>query len=188
MAAARQNFRLAVRGYRDLVGEEPERRQPGLATVVTYGASVTQILRALNGKVEGFDDWWAPHSAVLSGDDGFKRLRDMRNEVLKEGRIDTGRFFHVKSFGSSDIPPNPPPGARGFFLGDEHGRSGWEIMGPDGEMTREFVTMSEDIAVHKLLVRHKSGRTEEAGELAQRYIHALNAVLRSAERKWPSPI
>lgn len=42
---------------------------------------------------------------------------------------------------------NPPPGARGFFLADEVGGSGWEIEMPDGRVEKFYVGLPESLKI-----------------------------------------
>jgi hypothetical protein len=76
--------------YRD-----PARRPAALSNIVVYGASVSQVLKALDGKVPDFAEWWAPFSSRLANDASFRRLRDMRNEVLKEGALRTSSSTYL---------------------------------------------------------------------------------------------
>jgi len=77
----------------------------------------------------------------------------LRSKILKQGRLTTGSSLHIKNFSSRDMHRfGPPPmGARGFFMRDQAGGSGWEVQLPDGTIEKHYVDLPGDIgstAIH----------------------------------------
>jgi hypothetical protein len=117
---ATETLRTAQRGLEDLRAADPSRRMPGLRNAIVFGRAVTNVLENLRGRVANFDDWYKPETQQLSRDPGFRRLYEMRSEILKEGALGIGPAITIDYLNTADLQDllrNPPPGARGFFIG-----------------------------------------------------------------------
>jgi hypothetical protein len=87
---------------------------------------------------------------------------------------------------------NPPPGARGFFLADEVGGSGWEIEMPDGRVEKFYVGLPESLKITTWFEFPDAPR-EHLGEpitdrsvsnLAHLYIRYLTRLVADAETEF----
>ena len=100
------------------------------------GRAVTNVLQNLRSVVgtQVFDEWYGPLQEEMRNDELLRYFYQLRSEILKEGTLQTFNSMHM-SFNSRDLQPilqNPPPGAKGFFIGDQLNGGGWEVELPDG--------------------------------------------------------
>jgi hypothetical protein len=133
------------RGYQDLTGADPTRRQVGLRNMVVFGRSVTQVAqtwRAIDR--DRFDAWYAPYETEMAKDPLTVYFNTLRSIILKEGAPQVGTSFSVMYLDTADLPP-APPGAGAFFMGDPMGGSGWEIEQPDGTTEKFYVDLPPEI-------------------------------------------
>ena len=138
-------------GLADLIGDEPTRRMPGLRNLVVFGHATTQAIQNLRSVEPAFDEWYGPVQAELRADPLMKFFWDLRSQILKEGSAGPiGNAVHIKHLNTKDLQPilsNPPPGARGFFIGDAVGGSGWEIRLPDGSTTKYYIALPPEVSM-----------------------------------------
>lgn len=123
-----------------------------LRNFITTGRSVTFIIQNLKNKVgkDKFNDWYIPWQEKMSGDDVLKTFITIRNEIEKQGKLDTALNIIIEHLNSKDLQPlmeNPPPFAKGFFIGDQLGGSGWEINYGNGVTEILYVELPEKIKV-----------------------------------------
>jgi hypothetical protein len=180
---ARECLRDAGLGLKDLLGQDPQRRLSGLRNAVVFGRAVTNVLENLRGKVDDFDAWYKPHSSRLGEDQSFRRIYKMRSEILKEGATNVGRSIHINSFDTDDMQRfgQPPPGASGFFMGDERGGSGWLIPLPDGTEEKYYVALPPDIGTTSFVMDIGDRTGVPVGGVLARYLNTLKTLIDEAE-------
>jgi hypothetical protein len=146
---ARQQLRTAYIGLEMMDSPDRGRSIAGLRNVAVFGRSVTFILQNLRKAEPTFDDWYQPRVDVMKNDELCRFFVDLRNTIEKVGDVSirAGRF-HIRSFDfaldMSRLPP-APPNAKGMFMGDQAGRSGWEVQMPDGSTEHFYFDLPEDI-------------------------------------------
>jgi len=196
LVGARQTLDTAKFGLEDFLrGDSPERRDAGLANAITWGRTVSQSLQNLKTFVnrDEFARWYAPWQAKLQTDEGFQYIYDLRNQVLKEGFLIGLRSAEMTiSMNTKDLKPildHPPPGANGFFVGDLHGGSGWEIKSADGSKSRYYVQLPDTVKLtfetkfsEPTAGTHKPAPSEPIDRLLSRYISLLNEMVQSAQK------
>ncbi|OAQ20169.1 hypothetical protein TDIS_1671 [Thermosulfurimonas dismutans] len=78
----------------------------------------------------------------------MKYFYKLRSKILKEGLLETSTRIYIRQL---QIPEDltrfgpPPPNAKGFFIGDKLGGSGWEVQLPDGSIEKYYVELPQDI-------------------------------------------
>ncbi len=153
-AAVQDTLETARLGLEDACGKDSRRQLAGLRNVAVFGRAVTnslQTLRSTSIGPEVFDAWYGPRQQTMAGDEVLRFFYKLRSEILKEGTVGhLSTHVHIVSLTSEDmrrLMANPPPRARSFFIGDQLGRSGWEVETIDGEMEQYFVELPGDIGV-----------------------------------------
>lgn len=147
-----QTLQILELGLADFVGDDPTRRMAGLANVCAIGPATTQAIQKLRSVVDrdAFNAWYAPIQEEMKADPLMRFMWDLRINVLKRGgpgRIEKVGHINYGPKNEEALKPilaDPPPGARGFFTGDELGGDGWEIEQPDGTITKYYVNLPED--------------------------------------------
>ena len=73
----------------------------------------------------------------------FRYLYDLRTQLLKEGVLGgISASAHIEHFDTRQLAELPrPPGASGFFIGDQLGGSGWIVKLEDGSEERFYVEL-----------------------------------------------
>jgi hypothetical protein len=196
----KETLATARLGLDDLLGADPRRRMSGLRNVAVFGRAVTGVLQNLRssvGKAE-FDEWYLPRQKAMRADELLKYFWNLRNEILKEGRLVTGSSMYLEHLDASELAPvmaNPPKGATNFFLGDPLGGSGWEVELPDGTTEKYYVTLPESLRLQIDLkfadppASHKGEQLQDTSieALAQHYIAYLEALVIEAQERFGSP-
>lgn len=194
LRAARETLATAEQGLRDLEGRDPTRRRPGLHNVVVFGRAVTNVLQHLRSTEPGFDGWYAPYVEEMKRDPLLKYLYELRSSVLKEAPARVGVGTHIHHFNFPDdlrrVGP-PPPNAKGFFMGDQLGGSGWEVALPDGGTAKYYVDLPSDIATTTLLLPDaptvhlgKPLSKDDAATMGRLYVEYLDRLLAAAEYRF----
>lgn len=184
---ARETLKTAQRGYADFVGNDPERRLSGLRNAIVFGRAVTNVIENLRGKVPDFDGWYKPQSAKLAENLQFRRLYQLRSEILKQGIIAANHSFTVNYLNTDDLAPimsNPPAGARDFFMGDSAGGSGWDVELPDGEIVQYYVNLPGSIEVSHAHTIRVAGEDLPAGPLIDSYLQQMSSLIAEARMKF----
>lgn len=77
----------------------------------------------------------------------MKYFVTLRNEILKQGKlpVSTSALININPGDMAKLG-TPPPGAKGFFIGDQAGGSGWEIELPDGTTEKYYVEIPQSMA------------------------------------------
>lgn len=196
LTSAREALKWAELGGADLVGRDPTRRIAGLANVVVWGRSVTNRLQNLRtSEGQAFDDWYQPHVEVMRQDPLLKHMYDLRSEILKEGGPKVSQEIYVQHFSTEDLEPlmaNKPPGARGFFVWDALGGSGWEVQLSDGSTGKYYVELPGSVKAIRRFT-FPDPPTEHLGQevtgtsvenIASLYLSYLDGLLKEAELRF----
>lgn len=133
-------------------GDRPVRRIAGLRNCVVFGRAVTNVLQNLRSfDRERFDKWYQPFREAMEKNSTFKYLYELRTQVLKQGTVGkTTSSTYIEHLGPAELAKltkNPPPNAKGFFMGDALGGSGWVVELPDGAEETYYVDIPGDIRV-----------------------------------------
>ena len=146
---AEEIFQTARFGYADLTSSNRARRFSGLRNLIVFGRSVTFVIQNLKRPAgeERFNTWYEPIQEEMKTDVVMKYFVTLRNQILKEGKLPISTSVSA-SFSTNDIAKlgSPPPGAKGFFLGDRTGGSGWIIELPDGTKEQYYIEIPEAMA------------------------------------------
>ena len=146
---AEETLQTARFGYEDLTSGNRYRRYSGIRNLAVFGRSVTFVIQNLKTPVgsDRFDAWYEPIREKMQADVLMKYFVTLRNEILKQGKLPVSTSASL-NFSSSDMKKlgTPPPGAIGFFIGDQTGGSGWEIELPDGKKEKYYVELPESMA------------------------------------------
>ena len=183
LSNAAETLSVARLGLADFLGPDPSRRLAGFKNAVVFGRAVTNVLEHLRGKVPAFDDWYKPRSAALGQDEGFAKLYKLRSQILKEGSgapSVSSAIEHLNPGEFALLMKSPPPGARGFFIGDATGGSGWEVELGSGEVERYYVAVPPSVGFS---FSHKLGN-EDAGALLTRYLDAMRELIAEARKRF----
>jgi hypothetical protein len=188
----------AQRGLSDLVGADPEQRPMGIYNVAVFGRSVTLVLQNLRTlDRQGFNAWYAPFEAEMAKDPLLAFFKKLRNEILKEGPPTVGTSMYIEHLDGRNmarLTANPPPGARGFFIGDQLGGSGWEVEMPDGSLAKYYVKLPSDIRI-QMSLHLPDPPAEHVGKpvpdtsietLSRLYVAYLSDLVEQAERHFGS--
>lgn len=130
---------------KDLKNELPERRLASIRNIITFGRSVTFAIQKLKSHVDGFDDWYKPKQQEMISNPLFKYFKDIRDEIIHEGKLNTNVSVSVPFFSPLFLQYMPkPPNHKGFFIGDQNGGSGWIVENADGEEEKYYITLNKD--------------------------------------------
>ncbi len=146
---AEEILQTARFGYDDLISGNRQRRFSAIRNLVVFGRSVTFVIQNLKTPVgeEKFNNWYSPLQEEMKSDVLMKYFVTLRNEILKQGKLPISTSVTANIL-TGDIAKfgTPPPGAKGFFIGDQTGGSGWEIELPDGTTEKYYVEIPQSIA------------------------------------------
>lgn len=192
---------MAQRGVAALRDAQPDDQMAGVYNVAVFGRSVTLVLQTMRSvDREAFDAWYAPWADEMKADPVMGYFVALRNEILKEGPPGAlGGSVYVESLTGAEmaaLTANPPPNARGFFVGDDRGGSGWHVELPDGTTTKYYVKLPESMAV-TASVQFPDPPSEHAGKplathqqsiaaLCRLYIADLERLVAAAEERFGS--
>ena len=153
-----RNMHFSLKNYKEA---NDQNKILHLKNFITSGRSVTFVIQNLKSHVgkERFDEWYNPWVSKMSGDKILKTFITLRNEIEKQGKLDTSLSTHIEHLNTNDLQnllENPPPYAKDFFIGDQIGGSGWEVDYGNGIKEKIYVElpqkvkMSIDFEVNKL--------------------------------------
>lgn len=197
---ARATLDAAMVGLDDFIhGATPARRVAGLRNAVVWGRAVTNVLQNVRTfERQRFDSWYEPRQAALRDNADFKYLYELRSQLLKEGVLGgISSSMHIEHFNTNQLAElQPPPGARGFFIGDRLGGSGWEVALGDGAIETYYVdlptTWKIKTAAHFADVTTELGLappTKQIDRLLAEYLQHLSTLVSDAEAEFkPRPV
>ena len=173
----------------DDMRHETRRFRSGFRNAVVFGRSVTFSLQNLRGKVPDFEIWYSNIELRMRNDDLMVFFKDIRNEIIKQASVPIEMSVELKSFNNSFISEIPRPiNARSFFIGDQMGGSGWEIILPDGKVEKYYVDLPPDnVIINKFLKNAPSlegGRRADAVELVAEYLRRLEDIVKEARERF----
>ena len=193
---AEETLATAKAGLEDVVGTRPERRLSGLRNLIVFGRAVTNVLQNLRTTESTFDEWYEPYVTEMRNDPLLKYLYECRSEILKEGKVRTGVKMHIESFSfpldMAKFGP-APRNAKGFFMGDANGGTGWEVALGDGSIVKYYVAFPDDIGEIEVLLggaptEHVGGslRDTRIETVCSAYYTYLAGVVASARARFGS--
>jgi|FLOH01.1.fsa_nt_gi hypothetical protein len=168
-----ETLQTAQLGLADMKDASRHRRNPGLRNVIVFGRSVTFVLQNLRGKDARFEEWYLAKQTAMKADPIFLYFLEARNNLEKQGRLNVSTSLKLNSFSSADMArfEPRPPGATGFFIGDNLGGSGWEIELPNGAKEKYYMEIPSDIG--QVSQVFSDTRTEKSEVLADRSVDDL---------------
>jgi len=176
-----------------LEGDDPRARIAGLRNIVVFGRAVTNVLQNLRSTESGFDAWYQPHVDAMKVDPLLKYFYDLRSQILKQGSVATSSSVTFSGDPMEILKRfKAPPRAKGFFIGDRIGGSGWEVETADGTTERYYVTIPGDIPGVKLDINiHLVGLPKEfervaAPEVSGAFLDRLAAIVADARKTFAS--
>ncbi|MCC4516980.1 hypothetical protein [Limosilactobacillus reuteri] len=137
------------------------KRDAGIRDAVVFGRAVTNSLQKLRGTELGkdeFDDWYKPWQTKLKEDKGFKFLYKLRSQILKEGILKTSSGIKINHLNIGDaykLMKKAPFNVKSMFIGDAYGRSGFEVVLPDGSIENYYIKLPDYIDVETSLEINK---------------------------------
>lgn len=137
----------ARQGLADVLNQDRSRRDSGVHNAIVFGRTVSFVIQNLSSIADGFKEWYEPEQDAMRADPVMRFMVEARNEILKRGEINVERSILISRLSFKDLPfDQRPPGAVGFFVGDELGRSGWEIRLPDGSIEKFYVQIPAEVS------------------------------------------
>jgi len=168
----------------------------GLQNVAVFGRAVTNVLQNLRSVQPDFDDWYTPVQKELENTPLMKFFYNLRTEILKKGEVGVSNRVHIKSF---TFPVDmakfgkPPTNARGFFIGDSVGGTGWEVEVSPGVVETYYVELPTEIGAAGLYFRNAPGvdgsKDPQQGDVVRlcgQYVAAIAEILRRADERFGS--
>ena len=190
-------LKMAKQGLEDLIKGPPKRKLSGLMNLTVYGRAVTNVLqnlRSINSMKPDFDAWYKKYREEMKNDPLMRYFYKLRSKILKEGLLETSTHAYIRQL---RIPEDltrfgpPPPNAKGFFIGDNLGGSGWKIQLPDGSIKPYYVELPADIGFVSLHFpnppKYHLGqeiRDISIPNLAKMYIDYLQQLVKAAKERF----
>lgn len=165
----------------------PGRARSGLRNAVVFGRNVTWALQNLRSIVPDFDAWYSAKQAEMKADPLMCYFHDLRTTIEKKASTPASAAIYIKSFSISDIEKYKPapPGAIGFFVGDQSGGSGWEVKKPDGSIERYYVDFPEvDVTLYLPEAPKEVSAGKTADKLVEEYLAKVRALVGEARTRF----
>jgi hypothetical protein len=189
LARANDTLFTAQLGFEHVKGQDPRARLAGLRNVVVFGRSVTNVLQNLRSIEPKFEEWYQPYVKEMQSDELMRFFYKLRSEILKEGAVE----IHSSMTLNGDLMAvfrhfRAPPRAKGFFVGDRIGGSGWEVEVGDSETEKYYVQLPNEIPGLRVDMNiHFSQAPENfkgvpAAELCERYLMYLARMVADAKK------
>lgn len=153
-------MKMGIDLYKDSQNDRSQ-KDAGLRNAVVFGRAVTNSLQKLRGTELGksdFDNWYRPWQTKLKEDEGFRFLYKLRSQILKEGILETSSKVHINHLDTSDLydlMKKTPLNVKSMFIGDANGRSGFEVVLPDGSIENYYIKLPNYIDVETSLEINK---------------------------------
>lgn len=178
-------------GAQHVNGSDPKARLAGLRNVAVFGRAVTNVLQTLRSVVTDFDAWYQPHVEAMRKDELMSFFYRIRSEILKEGSLRLSTSMTLSGNPMAFLNHfEKPPGAKGFFIGDNIGGSGWEVETSEGVAEKFYVNLPSDLPGLKVDMKVHfadapvSFSGTSANELCERYLEKLQSLLDDAKAKF----
>jgi len=185
ISEAEDLLRTAEFGLEDM-RTRPGRGRSGLRNAVVFGRNVTWALQNLKHIVPGFEAWYSAKQADMRADPLMRYFHELRTSIEKQARTPTITGAMVKEFSMKHFQP-APPGAVGFFIGDESGGSGWEIARPDGAIERYYIDLPPEVGSVTLHLPEAPKEVSEgktADQLIEEYLKRVRALVEEAKARF----
>ena len=153
-------MKMGIDLYKDNQNDRSQ-KDAGLRNAVVFGRAVTNSLQKLRGTELGkseFDSWYRPWQTKLEEDEGFRFLYKLRSQILKEGILEASSEVHINHLDTSDaydLMKKTPLNVKSMFIGDANGRSGFEVVLPDGSIENYYIKLPNYIDVETSLEINK---------------------------------
>jgi len=179
---------LGLEMMRDVSGAK---KDAGLRNVLVFGRSVTFVLQNIRSVDATFDDWYAPYLEKMKSDPVMQYFKDARNNLEKQGRVDVSTRAEIKLLNDDTMKAmqmTKPPFAKGFFIGDSLGGSGWQVVLPSGETLSYYVDLPAEIGTVEQSFVLPSGdkfellRGQSTLELAEHFLLTLSEIVDDANQ------
>jgi len=144
LGGAQRMLRGSYSGLKQFQEAEGEERLIGLHNAVTFGRNVTFVLQNLKGKAEGFDEWYEERVEVLKEDPVCNHMKELRNEIVKEGKKGVGSYAEIEYLNTDDLRKKTPAWADSVFIGDQYGGSGFTVEKADGSEVKFYYDFPEE--------------------------------------------
>lgn len=188
---AQDTLHTAQLGLLDLQSADPRIRVAGIRNVIVFGRAVTNVLQNLRSTESTFDEWYKPQVEAMEAEPLMKYLYKLRSEILKEGSMPVASSVLLNG-NPMELKRRfkPPAGAKGFFIGDRIGGSGWEVETEAGTLEKFYVELPPDLPGFKAEV--SVFFPEAPAEVAripvevvcQQYVERLDAIVQGAYAKF----
>lgn len=166
--------------------KDPKKRYTAIRNFIVFGRSVTFVIQNLKSVDSDFDQWYKPYQDKMKNDKMMNTIVRMRNEILKEGKLDVKNATHIISFNSNDLVNfKKPKNAISFFMGDRLGGNGWEILMPDGSIENYYIDLPESYGYSTLVA--EIGDSDESFDLltyTRTYYDFLSNMVKDAEQRF----
>ena len=193
LAHVADTLATAKLGLQDVLSGGPDRRLGGLRNLIVFGRAVTNVLQNLRSTEPAFEAWYEPYVKEMRDDPLLRYFYTLRSAILKQGQLRSSSTLHIKSFSTRDLQRlgPPPPGAKGFFMGDQAGGSGWDVQPPDGSTEKLYVDLPGNVASTEVHLpdaprKHRGLPIADTRieTLARLYFEYLSAMVKDAQRKF----
>lgn len=180
---ASELLKTALFGLDDMK-TRPGRMKTGLRNAVIFGRNTTWALQNLRSAHQDFDAWYDEKQAEMKSDELMKYFHELRNDIEKRAKTPTTMSAHIKSFSTADMArfEPRPPGATGFFIGDQQGGSGWTVRTQNGSEEPYYVDLPGDIGKVDIHLVGAPGDAERqsAADLVEQYLQKIGALVAEA--------
>jgi hypothetical protein len=194
LRSLQETMDTAEYGYKMLVNSKPPERLIGLRNLIVFGRAVTNVLQNLRSTEPDFDVWYEKYKIEMQSDPLMNYFYALRSEILKEGQVKVGVKAYIKEM---YLPQDfqrfgpPPPNAKGFFIGDNLGGTGWEVQLPDSSIEKYYVAMPSDIGSVSLKFpnppRSHMGKeitNNSVQSLSRHYLNYLQQLVKDAKTRF----
>ncbi len=124
----------------------------------------------------------------------MKYFYKLRSEILKEGKLDLSSHTNLMNLQFPQVMERfgpPPVNAKSFFIGDNLGGSGWEVVLSDGSTEKYYVDLPPDLVSPTLHFpnppsTHKGRTLTNTGieVLSKAYLDYLDNLVRAAQERF----
>jgi len=185
---AEETLFTASLGLEHTRSTDAKTRIAGLRNVVVFGRAVTNVLQNLRSVDETFDDWYQPHVEAMRKDALMRYFYELRSQILKHGVLPVASSVTLSGNPMAVFANfKPPPRAKGFFIGDNIGGSGWEVDTEDSSTEKFYVQLPPDLPGLKTDVNihlpdaPEQFRSVPVPALCEAYLAKLSSLIEEAK-------
>lgn len=178
--AAEQHLETARFGLQDAL-THADRAYSGIMNAVVFGRAVTFSLQNMAKEVPAFSGWYAKKVEIMRADPLMQYMVELRNRFEKSAEQQLSSATYFGSFSTEDIP-SWPPGATGFFIGDQTGRNGFDVVTPDGAKSKYYITLPKEKVDNFMLLSKapEQFRNMPATDVVMKYLDYLTKLVADA--------